>query len=279
MTKARMVKGLIGVCVGGLLSVAGAEEEEQWGFSGCLWNVFESGYLSSSGTLCDTKPVSMQNLDWDFAMGGYGHFWGYGCFLGTLHDEQHELHRAAFNEFEGGVFYGYDWKLNDEWTFSNSAGGVWNPLFGYRNGNEATLWEYRWFQSLENPYLTPFWDILGLISPTPSWARIRLGVRRSFHLTDTLILTPMYETVWADRDRFRARYGELPDNTFLGGAFPTMTVTLRLEWYFVENWSVWAIFREFVTVDPQARAAVKQKDAYWEVNDLAIFSLGIGYHF
>lgn len=253
--------------------------DENWGFSGCLWNVFETAYVSSSGTLCDTKPVSMQNLDWDFAMGDYGHFWGYGCFLGTLHDAQHEMHRAAFNEFEGGLFYGYDWKLSDDVTFCNSAGGVWNPLFGYRNGYEDTLWEYRYFQSLENPYVTPFWDILGLISPTPSWARIRLGLRHSFHLTDTLILTPCAETVWADRDRYLARTGELPRHRFLGGGFATITVSLKLEWYFTEHWSVWAIFKEYIVVDEQERETAENSPNYWAKKDLAIGSLGFGYHF
>jgi len=248
-------------------------------FTGCLWTEVESAYLSSSGTLCDTKPVSLQNLDLDLSLSDWGHLWGYGCFLSALHDEQHELHRPAFNEFEGGVFYGYDWKINDTFTFSQSAGGIWNPLFGYRNGNDITLWEYRYFQSLENPYVTPFWDILGLISPTPSWARIRLGLRRAFHLTDTLVLTPAFETVWADRDRFRARYGELPENRFLGGAFATTTVTLKLEWFFAESWSCWVKIRQFDTVDPQARRLEEEKTDYWAKPDCTIYTVGLGRRF
>lgn len=249
------------------------------GLSGHLWTEFENAYLSSSGTLCDTRPVALQNLDWNYATDGWGRFWGYGCFLSMLHDEQHEYHRMAFNEFEGGVFYGYDWKINDTFTFSQSAGGIWNPLFGYRNGNEETLWEYRYFQSLENPYVTPFWDILGLISPTPSWARIRMGFRHSFRITETLVFTPMVEAVWGDRDRFRARYGELPENRFLGGAFVSTTVTLKLEWFFMENASCWFKVRQFDTVDPQARRCEEAKTVYWAKPDYTIFTVGCGYRF
>ena len=252
---------------------------DDWQFTGCLWADVESAYLSSSGTICDSRPTALQNLDWDISVRDLGHLWGYASFLSMLHDGQHELHRPAFNEFEGGLFYGYDWRVSDSFTLRNSAGGVWNPLFGYRNGNDVTLWEYRYFQSLENPFLTPFWDILGLVSPTPSWLRIRFGVRRSFNLTDALVLTPMVESVWGDSDRFRARYGESPDHTFLGGAFPTATMTLKLEWFWSKQWSAWVAFREFVTIDPQARAAVKRKSEYWEVNDLAIFTFGVGYWF
>ena len=77
-------------------------------FTGRLSAEFETGYLSTSGTLCDTRPTALQNLDWAFHFGDYGRLYGYGAFLSMLHDKQHELHRPAFNEFEGGVFYGYD---------------------------------------------------------------------------------------------------------------------------------------------------------------------------
>lgn len=248
-------------------------------FSGGVWMEFETAYLSSSGTLCDTRPVSLQNLDWNLALSDWGHLWGYGCFLSMLHDGQHELHRPAFNEFEGGVFYGHDWKINETFTLWNSVGGVWNPLFGYRNGNDATLWEYRCFQALKNPYVTPFWDILGLISPTPSWARIRMGVMRAFKLTDTLVLTPSVEVVWGDRDRFRARYGEWPENRFLGGSFVSMTATLKLEWFFCDPWSCWAKVRQFDTLDPQARRLEDAKTDYWAQSDCTIFTVGLGCRF
>ena len=253
--------------------------DDGWGLSGCLWAEFENAYLSSSGTLSDTRPISMENVDWTYRLGDYGKFWGYGCFLGTLHERQHEYHRAAFNEFETGFFYGYDWKLNDEFTFCNSAGGVWNPLFGYRDGYRDTLWEYRYFQSLENPYLTPYWDILGLLSPAPSWMRIRMGVRRSFNLTDTLVLTPSIDCVWGDYDRYHARYGEYPSRDFLHGAFVSTTAGLKLEWFITECFSVWAKVRQFDTIDPQARRLEKKKTVYWAKPDYTIFTLGLGLHF
>ena len=275
----RLRKSALALAVLFLGSAVRADSGVGSAFSGFLWTEFESAYLSSSGTLCDTRPVSLQNLDWNLAFGDWGRLWGYGCFLSMLHDGQHELHRPAFNELESGAFYGYDWKINDTFTLWNSAGGVWNPLFGYRNGNEATLWEYRYFQSLKNPYVTPFWDILGLISPVPSWARIRMGVMRAFKLTDSLVLTPSLETVWGDRDRFRARYGELPENRFLGGAFVSTTVTVKLEWFVSDVWSVWVKVRQFDTLDPQARRLENAKTDYWARPDCTIFTVGMGSRF
>jgi len=258
-------------------------DDDGWWVHGMLWNVFESGYVTSSGTLWDTKPVSMQNLDWDIGLGDYGHIWGYGCFLGTLHNEQKQFHRAAFNEFEGGAFYGYDIKLCDGLMLCNSAGGIWNPLIGYYKPYDDTGWQYRCFQSLENEYLTPFWDILGGIKPS-QWNRIRFGVRRSFFVTDYLVLTPMLEGVWVDSSRFHNSFNSAIDSgKFLNGVFQSMTATLKLEWLIDDNWSTWVVIREYVLIDSQARHQMDNDPAltqyYWNQTDRAIFSWGVGYSF
>ncbi|MCR5751286.1 MAG: hypothetical protein K6G91_04930, partial [Kiritimatiellae bacterium] len=64
-----------------LASVAQAAESGPCRFTGRLSAEFESAYLSTSGTLCDTRPTALQNLDWTVHLGDYGRFYGYGCFL------------------------------------------------------------------------------------------------------------------------------------------------------------------------------------------------------
>jgi hypothetical protein len=247
-------------------------------FKGRLSAEFETAYLSSSGTLCDARPTALQNLDWMVQLGDSGKIYGYGAFLSMLHGRQHELHRSAFNEFEGGVFYGYDWRISEEVTFFNGAGGVSNPLFGYRDGYDDTLWEFRYFQSLENPYLTPYWDTLTLIQPG-QWTRLRFGVRRDFELTQTMMFSAWVDAVWGDKRRFKARYGEEPRHPFLGGAFCTTTVGLQLSWRFAEDWVIYAKIRQFDTVNRQARRAEKRKTEYWARRDIAIGTVGVAYEF
>ena len=79
----------------GCVGVARSAESEFFRFSGRLFAEFETAYLSSSGTLCDTKPTALQNLDWTIQFGDYGKLYGYGAFLSMMHDQQHELHRPA----------------------------------------------------------------------------------------------------------------------------------------------------------------------------------------
>ena len=247
-------------------------------FTGRFSAEFETAYLSTSGTLCDTRPTALQNLDWTVYLGDYGQLYGYDAFLSMLHDRRHELHRPAFNEFEGGVFYGYDWRISDNVTLFNGAGGVWNPLFGYRNGYDDTLWEFRYFQSLENPYLTPYWDTLTLIEPD-QWTRLRFGVRREFAISETVSLLAWVDGVWGCKRRFAARYGDYPKHRFLDGAICTSIVGLQLSWRFAENWIIYAKVRQFDTLNHQARQAEKRKTNYWARRDTAIGTIGAAYEF
>lgn len=245
--------------------------------SGDLYTEFETAYLSSSGTLCDTRPVSLQNLDWTARFGEYGRVGGYGCFLSSLHDRQHELHRAAFNEFEGGVFYGYDWDLNARQTLVTDAGFIWNPLIGYRNDPDD-LWEFRMVQALENPYVTPYWDLLALMEPD-QWSRVRVGVRRKFDLSDSVTLTPWVDVVWGCARRYEARYGEEPEDPVGGGAVYCSIVGLKLEKRFAERWRIYAKVRQFDTLGSQAREAEKRKTEYYARSDIAIFTVGVAVDF
>ena len=249
-------------------------------FTGLIFNEFQTGHLSSSGTLVDTKPTSLQQVNFSFAPdeGRYGRIYGFGALLSMLHDEQHERHRAAFNEAEIGLFYGYDWQLGDDFVFFNGAGWRYDPLIGYDGDYRVTNWKYCYFQKLKNPYLTPYWDLQGLAEPS-KYVRIRLGLERSFALRDDLTLTLFSEAVWGDSRRFVSRYGEKPDRRFLGGTFISMTNGVRLDWRFYESWSLWFRVREFTTVDPQARRCEKRRSEYWRVPDATLIAIGTTYHF
>ncbi|MBR6585845.1 MAG: hypothetical protein IKK82_00370, partial [Kiritimatiellae bacterium] len=76
---------------GGTQLVASEDAQERVPpvFEGRLSSEFETAYLSTSGTLCDTRPTSLQNLDWTVHLGDYGKLYGYAAFLSMLHDRQH----------------------------------------------------------------------------------------------------------------------------------------------------------------------------------------------
>ena len=105
------------------------------------------------------------------------------------------------------------------------------------------------------------------------------SLEREFRLGEDLMLTLFSEAVWGDERRFESRYGETPDNRFLGGAFISMMNGVKLEWFITDSWSVWFGVREFTTIDPQARRCENRRTEYWRVPDATLFAIGTGYRF
>ena len=55
--------------------------------------------------------------------------------------------------------------------------------------------------------------------------------------------------------------------------------SFRFNWRFYGGWSVWGRFREFVLLDPVARASVGRSQAYNARVDYPMVNLGLAYSF
>ena len=250
--------------------------ERRW-FRGSVLCEVASAYLASSGALCDTRPVTAQELDWLVDLERFGWLDGYGWVISALHDGQHRLHRELFNEFEGAVHYGYSVQTSERTNLKNQFGFLWNPQIGYPNDN-GNYWGIHHIHSYDNPYLTPYCNALWMMQPR-MMGRIRIGVRHSFQLTDSLSATPSIETVWSDNRRYIAKYGEQPDHAFLGGGFATERFDLTLRWNFTESLAMYAQFRQFMVLGGQTRRVVRARSEYYAKTDLIVGIVGIEYSF
>lgn len=238
---------------------------------------FASAYLSSSGRICDTRPVASQELDFKYSFGDNDWVDGYGWIVSSLHDRQHESHRELFNEFEGSVMYGHSFRPTERTKFICRVGALWNPTLGYH----PACWEYwgpRVALRFDNPWVVPYLDALWLLRPEKK-GRVKLGLNRAFKLTDTLTLTPSVETVWNDGVRFESSYGAAPDSPVFGGAFTALTTGLRLDWQVSEAVSLYVRYRQLDVFNPQARKSNKESSSYYVKNDYPVFSAGVTWSF
>ena len=249
---------------------AGAVEP---GFHWGLIGEVASGYLSSGGTLGDTHPVATQCATWLYDFAEYGSLSGYLWTKSSLHNRQHEVHRAAFDQLETTVYYGKNWEIAKEVELRSKLGPLWNPLIGYEDRHYCD-WGVHFVQSLENKVIVPYMNALWMVAPSPR-SRIRFGVRKKFALGENWSVEPSIETVWMDNRRFQSRYGGIPQDRFLGGAFATMTTGLRITWRFDENWRIFARIRQYDIINSQSRRAVKKQAAYYAKCDYPVAGIGI----
>ena len=238
---------------------------------------FASGYLASSGAIYDTMPVTSQCLDWRLDLGEYGWIDGYGWIISALHDRKRKSYRPYFNEFESGLFYGRDFKMNEKVKFRSVFGPLWNPQIGARDDHNS-YWGLYFTESVENPVLVPFVSALWMQEPNQR-SRVRVGVRRRFRLLDGLSVTPSIESIWYDRRRYTARYGADPKRDFLHGAFTMGVAGLRLEWEASEKLNFFMRIRQTDVIDLQARKATKKMTSYYARCDWPVVGVGFEYRF
>ena len=237
-----------------------------------------SSYVSL-GKLVEDRPMQITSARVGVDAGAFGRFGVRNWDVSSLTDRRADVHRHALYHTEFGPTWQYDIDIVEGWRLKNDLTRSWTMYRGFES--EASNRTYHWYQldqSLENPYITPYWDTLTLIEPS-QWTRLRFGVRRDFDLTETLTLSAWADGVWGCKRRFAARYGDEPYHQFLGGAFCTSIVGLQLSWRFAEGWCVYAKVRQFDTINQQARRAEKRKSAYYARRDIAIGTIGVAYEF
>lgn len=247
-------------------------------FSGEFETTFLSGYLGSSGAIYDTRPNLSNCLSFRAEIEDDFFVDGYAWLISSLHSMQSDSHRMLFHEFEGALRFGYDWHITDDMMLETKAGLLWNPAIGYE-GADLDGWGPYVAQYLKNKYLIPYWDGLWIVSPSRR-ARVRMGVRKPFKITEKLTISPFFETVWLDKRRFVARYNEEPEDDFvMGGAFGSITFGFSVNYNVSDNFRVFGSFSQFDLINSQARDSVRESDEYYAKCDWPIFKLGFAYGF
>lgn len=266
------------LCAIALAAWANAAADDDSRFSASASCELASAFLSTSGGLCDTYPVAMQTLDWRQGLGGFGYVDGYFWSVSDLHDRQRESHRAILHCVEGAVCCGHDAELAGDFVLRSKCGPFWSLALGYEDAH-MKCWGPIASQSLDNPYVVPYWSGLWLLEPHQS-GRVAAGCRKGFSLFEGASLTAFAESVWMDHRRFSARYGGEPEEkAMLGGAVAFVVFGVRFDWSVSQNVKLCASASQYDVVNPQARDSTRRGGRYYDKCDWPIFSVGVTYVF
>lgn len=236
-----------------------------------------SGFLSSTG-LADTCPVATQMAYLKCDAEEWGFVDGYGWIVSSLHDKQHERHRAAFNELEGALQYGRDIRFWEDWRARAKAGVYYDAAIGYPDGAKNVWGPYATLD-LKNPFVTPYASAIQYVAPDRK-ARVKLGLRRTFTVAEGVEISPFCETLWMDKRRFAGKYGANPERgRAFGGAFATLQTGVKASWAVADGIKLTAQIIQYDVVNSQARKAVRGTDRYYAKCDWPVFRIGVVYSF
>lgn len=261
-----------------IVAASGGAGQDEYKFSGTVSFLVSSAGLSPSGGLYDSLPEASQVLDWHQGLGRFGYLCGFYSLYSSLHDRQHSVHRAAFNDMDGDVCYGYDINLAPDIVLRTYGGPYFDVPVGY-HGAHMKCWGPIVFQHLENPYVTPYWGGLWLREPQRK-GRVKAGLRKKFDITDDLALSMFAEGVWMDKRRFNLRYGGEPQHGTLGGGAVAFVLSgIRLDWKMTDSVKLFASYTQYDLVNPQARRSVRRRGRYCDKCDWPIARVGLSYSF
>lgn len=246
----------------------------------------------SRGRVIEDRPMFMTLTRAGFDSKDYGNFGKIGFWnwdVSSLSGRRDMVHRRPLNEMDYGVYWTYTWdfgQYGDEWkgwSLTSDFIKDWITLEGYAHTyrkakSNASISEWRFGQSLENPYLTPFYLLRRSSHPT-EWFYARTGIRRKFALTDTIAFTPEFYAENGNEFLFERRYGAKPNGGHYHGGLMTLNLILELSWKVSNMATVYANVHQFDVTNDDARERIKARKTVSAVRDLTIGTVGIRFRF
>lgn len=247
-------------------------------FSGYVKSDVASAYISTSGGLSDTRPVSTHTLGLRQDLGGFGFIDGYIWSICALHDKQRDKHGQLFYWLEGAAHYGYDLPLWEGTLLQTKAGPYCGLPLDYVHEHNPSL-GLSVAQRFDNPYVTPYWGGIWLCEPSHK-GRVKAGLAKGFELRDDLTLSVYFQPTWMDHRRYRARYGSaIEEKTIMGGAVAFILFGVQLDWKFSDDLRFYAAVSQYDVVNRQARNSIKNGGHYYDKCDWPLLKVGAAFSF
>lgn len=222
---------------------------------------FATAY-KTRGAVIDSRPLFAESCDLLFDLSPFG-FLGGNVWSGSAVSRggQSYRRRNAFNEVYLAVYYGYDLEFNDDWYLRSAAGRGWDTLPGYHDELCKGFYEWLFTQSLENPYVVPYYLMRRAFGAADGcyW---EVGLRRTFELTHELRLTVNFSTELSSDRHLKALWGANPcteDGSYTYG-FMGVNLDIRLAYYFTEWLNVYVFVHQYDVVNPDFRDALDYYD-------------------
>ena len=233
----------------------------------------ESAYWAR-GAIVDKNPFSAQFASLEADLEPFGRIGGSAWSVSSMSRDGQAANRQNFyNEVDYVAYYGYAWKIAEEWALDTTFGPKWVTLPGYHPHAE-TVYEWNLMQALKNPYVTPYYLMRRAHYPV-DWCYWDVGLTRSFELLERLTLTLTAFGEFGNSRHFISQYGPHPggDGGYANGLM-ALNLMVRFD-YAVTDWlGLFAFVHQFDVVSDDARSALDANTNPESLKDLTIFGVG-----
>ena len=261
-----------------------------WGFGN--YGIY-SGY-QLYGSLVNSQPTMQGYLEANVNLIGNLSL-GIGCWSNTdLTDKRRSTLGKAFNEYDPNIHLDYKFYFDDDekWALAYRSTIVWYYYPHRRHdhlwGSIHTTMDWNHYFELENPYLTPFINVVHEYHESDG-NLLQFGVKRTLAFADrkdflkNLTITPSATFVWRNRNYGWCfpNFGYTPEGRKINSCLATMVLELDFNYQISDHFGLFAKVASCTTLDGDMRDAADYASgpAYGKYKDFAWGGLGVTVNF
>jgi hypothetical protein len=215
----------------------------------------------SLGKIVEDRPMQVTSVRAGYDTGSFGRFGIRNWDVSSLTGRRYDAHRHALYHTEFGPTWQFGFEVAENWKVTGDLTRSWTIYRGFRDS--ASDKTYHWWQldqSLENPYLVPFYRIRKCFRGN-DYFYFKIGIRRRFGLSEHLSLIPsLYTEGGSSRNQTRV-LGKNPDGETWNCGVSSVSARLECVWRFNENVSAFMYVEQYEVVGNDERNA-NDKSSY-----------------
>ncbi len=227
----------------------------------------------SLGKIVEDRPMQITNLRAGYDAGAFGRFGVRNWDVSSLTDRRAAVHRHALYHTEFGPTWDMRLELAEGWALANDLTYSWTIYRGF--ANERANRSYQWVQvdqSLENPYLVPFYRLRRCFVGN-DYLYGKVGVRRRCPVVGGVYVTPSVYWEGGNRRNAKRVFGDVGAT---GGA---LTFRVEVGWTVNEHVTAYAFVEQYEVCGAETRAAGHALDDACAHTDWTHGGLGVRMRF
>lgn len=178
-----------------------------------------------------------------------------------------------WNEIDPVVTVGRHQPLADGYVLSARLGAQWNEMAGYKGDARRSYDEWQMGLSLTTPWVTPWYSMRNYYWPVVK-ASFRVGLTRTFALTDRLSVTP---NVWLDGGSARwnrQRFG-YQNASRIGSGVNSCSLRLYANYRLLPHASLYGGVTGYCVLDPYVRDELRDNPSEEAKHLYAVVTCGV----
>ena len=233
----------------------------------------------SLGKIVEDRPMQTAFARGGYDAGDFGRFSIRFWDVSSLTDRRQDVHRRAFYHVEFGPAWQYSFNIADDWRVASELTRCWTFYRGFESqpANRTYNW-WEFSQSLENPYLVPYYQFRRCFR-SASYVWFRVGLRRRFPIVGGLYATPAVYADGGDPRNARRVLGEEPEGCRWRSGVSSVTFRLELGWNVCESMTVFAFAEQYEIVGDDERRATDESSYRCAHTDWTLGGIGMRFRF